>query len=238
MAPDSLRPILARALTTELRLHPRLAEQGCCASPAERERLFAALPALIPFPGKAPPRAVTAVLDWDHCIPIERLVLRLHLLDDERAFERAHAERTALIARRNLYPEFDLPDYEGLPAEETYVAELSPELLLLEMRLESTWRRDIDPRSAHAAVETVRRSHAFAEARAAAQAARPQRLEPQAMSWTPPCESGHPTWTIDVWWLTAFNGQSGRGWSFFVELDPVLGADRVVATREIAVRSG
>jgi hypothetical protein len=42
-------------------------------------------------------------------------------------------------------------------------------------------------------------------------------------------------WTVDVWWLTAFDGRHGRGWSFLVELEA---SGRVLSHREFAVRTG
>ena len=41
-------------------------------------------------------------------------------------------------------------------------------------------------------------------------------------------------WTIDVWWLTAFDGRIGKGWSFLVDAEA---PDPVVAHREFTVRA-
>ena len=56
----------------------------------------------------------------------------------------------------------------------------------------------------------------------------------EAVSWTPPCESGHARWTLDVWYLMAFDGRIGTGRSFLVDLDD----RRVVAVRDFSVRAG
>ena len=55
----------------------------------------------------------------------------------------------------------------------------------------------------------------------------------EAVSWTPPCESQHETWTLDVWYLLAFDGRVGTGRSFLVDID--VGA--VVAARDFSVRT-
>ena len=58
--------------------------------------------------------------------------------------------------------------------------------------------------------------------------------EVEAVALIPPCESRLPRWSIDVWWLTAFDGRMGKGWSFLVGFDEphvVLGA------REMSIRA-
>ena len=56
----------------------------------------------------------------------------------------------------------------------------------------------------------------------------------EATSWTPPCESGHSSWTLDVWYLLAYDGMFGQGRSFLVDLDE----ERVVSVREFSLRPG
>lgn len=224
-------------MVTDLRVHPRLVQQGLGGSPDTREALAAALPAL-PFFGGRRAYRIIAVLDWDHRLPGRRIFLRVHAIYDESAFElfeRAYAERLGEIKRRNLYPEFDVPDFEELPASEVYDAELTPELGFERMRLVSPWRREVDADVASAAVGAVRESDAFARVRAAEES-RPQHLgELEPVAWMPPCESGYEGWTVDVWWLTAFDGRTGRGWSFLVDVDAL---EPVVTHREFSVRAG
>ncbi len=218
-------------------LHPRVAQQGV--GDAQLERLCGeALPRLVPFRGRSL-HSIVAALDWDHRLPSKTLTMRLHLCYDDagrQRFEQALARRRDEIAERDRFPEFDVPDLAGLPADETYDVELGPELHIESMRLTSPWRREIDPDDALQAVEMVRRSTQFADVRKQ-EGARSQSLgDLEAVAWTPPCESQQSRWTLDVWWLTAFDGRIGRGWSFLVDF--AQGDERVAAAREFTIRAG
>ena len=86
----------------------------------------------------------------------------------------------------------------------------------------------------------VRGSTNFQRVREAEPSRPPHLGDLDPVSWMPPCESGHPRWTIDVWWLTAFDGRMGTGWSFLVDLfgPDDEGSGRVVTHREFTVRAG
>src|SRR5262249_27233708 len=98
------------------------------------------------------------------------------------------------------------------------------------------WRREIAPEDAARAVAAVRASARFAEVEQSEVARSPSLGELEAVAWTPPCESQQPHWTLDVWWLTSFDGRIGRGWSFLVEL--TTGEERIAASREFTIRAG
>jgi hypothetical protein len=234
---------LVRAAVVEnLRFHPRVVQQALAQDAAARERLATMLPKLVPFRGRSVAKAV-AILDWDHRLPSRTLTLRLHLLYDNAGaerFEKSHAARAAEIAKKDLFPEFDVPDYSDLAGDESYDADLTLELVVDAMRLTSPWRREVDPDLATAAVRAVRASAAFARAKSSTPTRPPHLGDLEAVAWMPPCESGQPRWTIDVWWLTAFDGRVGKGWSFLVDTEPVEGDapdKKIVATREFTVRT-
>ncbi len=222
----------------ELSIHPRIAQQGIEKDKAQA--LFeATLPRVQPFRDHAV-HSMVGVLDWDHRLPSKQLTLRLHVLYDEAArgrFDQALARRREEIVARDLFPEFDVPDFAGLPADEAYDVELTTTLEMEAMRLTSPWRRDVAEEDALAAIDAVRTSSVFADVKKQ-EVGRPAALgDLEAVAWTPPCESGQKRWTLDVWWLTAFDGRIGRGWSFLV--DPAASGDeRVVASREFTVRAG
>ncbi|MCU1276666.1 MAG: hypothetical protein JWM53_212 [bacterium] len=223
---------------TELSVHPRVGQQGI--APDKAQSLFdAALPRVQPFRGHAV-HSMVGVLDWDHRLPSKQLTLRLHVLYDEGArsrFDQALTRRREEIIARDLYPEFDVPDFAGLPADEAYDIELTATLDIEAMRLTSPWRRDVAEEDATAAIEAVRTSTVFADVKKQESGRSSALGDLEAVAWTPPCESGQERWTLDVWWLTAFDGRIGRGWSFLV--DPAaLGDARVVASREFTVRAG
>jgi hypothetical protein len=57
-------------------------------------------------------------------------------------------------------------------------------------------------------------------------------LEPA--EWSPPCESGHVRWALDVWYLLTFNGMVGEGRAFLVDLVE----RQVVRERDFQFRAG
>jgi hypothetical protein len=200
--------------------------------------LTTALPKLVPFRTQAV-HSTVALLDWDHRLPSRALTLRLHVLYEAAGrdrFQQAFERRREEIAARNRFPEFDVPDFGGLPSDEAYDVELSAQLAIEAMRLVSPWRREVAVEDAEAAVVAVRASSQFADAQRA-NAGRPPGLgDLEAVAWTPPCESSLPRWTLDVWWLTSFDGRLGRGWSFLVDMG--AGRQAVVASREFSIRAG
>jgi hypothetical protein len=204
-----------------------------------RRVLDAAMPRLTPFRDHEV-HSIVAALDWDHRLPSKALTLRLHVCYEEatrRRFEQALSRRRAEIAERDLFPEFDVPDFAGLPADEAYDVELTSELGIEAMRLTSPWRREVAEDDAGRAVVAVRGSQQFAEVRRA-EPTRPANLgDLEAVAWTPPCESGQQRWTLDVWWLTSFDGRIGKGWSFLVDLS-ALDPEQVVSAREFTIRAG
>ena len=225
-----------RALVAEeIRVHPRVAYQGLFADESSAAKLAAALP---PLPGfrKEYAGAIT-IVDWDHKLPSQTLALRVFGYYSEDTLEaglEAYDDRLEVIAERDRYPEFDVPDFDGLPADEAYEVELGADGILGKSRLTSAWRRTIGTRDAAAAVSLVAQSDEYKQL-AAGGPSRPSYLgDLEAVSWTPPCESDHTRWTLDVWYLLAFDGRVGSGRSFLV--DPT--ANVVVAIRDFSVRTG
>ncbi len=222
----------------ELFLHPRVAQQNIDQDAAQRV-LAAALPKVTPFRDRTV-HSVIAALDWDHRLPSKALTLRLHVCYDEatrQRFEQALTRRKAEIAERDVFPEFDVPDFGGLPADEAYDVELSSELGIEAMRLTSPWRREVAEEDSGRAVQAVRVSKQFVDVKKA-EPTRPANLgDLEAVAWTPPCESGQQRWTLDVWWLTSFDGRIGKGWSFLVDL-AARESEQVVSAREFTIRAG
>jgi hypothetical protein len=222
-----------QAFIRTLRLHPRIAYQGLFAQEQARAKILGAVPKLVPF--KKAYAGALAVIDWDHRLPSRTLALRIYAYYDEASFaagEAAFDDRVEEIGLRDRFPEFDVPDFGDLPADEAYEAEIDTSGVLTGCRLTSAWRREIADEQADAAVEIARESDEFKKMSALERSRHLGDLE--AVSWTPPCESGHPRWTLDVWYLLAFDGRIGTGRSLLVDL-----ADRrVVAVRDFSVRAG
>jgi hypothetical protein len=232
MSPE---PVPARQLVEALRLHPRVAYQGHFAEDEIKAKLLANLPALVPFRDSY--HSAVAIVDWDHHLPSRQLVVRIYAYYDETSAEEgetAFDDRLEEIGARDRFPEFDVPDFSELPADEIYEVEVEADGKVLQCRLTSPWRREIPPVDGNAAVNVARDSPEFANVAAAA-TERPRHLgDLEAVSWTPPCESGHTRWTLDVWYLLAFDGRVGSGRSLLVDLED----GRVVAVRDFSVRAG
>jgi len=225
-----LRPFVAE----QIRLHPRVAYQSLLADPEISARIAAALPALPRF--RSDYVGAISVVDWDHRLPSQTLALRIYAYYSEETFEAGHEafdDRLEQIAERDRYPEFDVPDFDALPADEAYEIELTPVGGVGRARLTSAWRRTIAASDAATAVSLVGGSSEFKKL-IEGSPQRPSYLgDLEAVSWTPPCESQHAHWTLDVWYLLAFDGRIGSGRSFLVD----LGANEVVAVRDFSVRT-
>lgn len=223
-------------LRRELRRHPRVVYQRLFESGTERDRLIASLPNFIPFRG-AGYAAVVWVMDWDHRLPSKELVLRFYAYYSAEARavgQRALDERNAQIAREDLYPEFDVPDFAGLPADEAYEAEVSPSGEAKKFRLVSEWRREVDPTLGRRAEDVVRASNPFKELSSQVRARPPGLGDLESAEWAAPSESGHKRWGIDVWYLRNFNGMVGEGTAFLVDLEDEV----VVGQRDFQFRAG
>jgi hypothetical protein len=227
---------LPEELRREMRRHPRVVYQTLFGDPESHDQLASVLPAFIPFrgPGYA---AALWVLDWDHRLPSRELILRLYAFytAEGRALGvRSFEERHAQIAREDLFPEFDVPDFAGLFADEAYEAEISLTGEPKKFRLVSDWRREVDPNMGKRAEEIVRASSAFKELASQVRTRPPGLGDLEAAEWAPPSESGHNRWGIDVWYLRSFNGMVGEGTAFLVDLQ----AEQVVGQRDFQFRAG
>ncbi len=223
----------SQAFVRALRLHPRIAYQGLYGGEPERARILAGLPRLVPF--RRSFHAAIAILDWDHRLPTHTFALRVYAYYDEASFaagEAAYDDRLEEIGTRDRYPEFDVPDFGDLPADEAYEAELDAAGAVQSCRLTSAWRREIAPERAEEAVAIARASEEFMRMSDMERARNLGDLE--AVSWTPPCESDHTRWTLDVWYLLAFDGRIGSGRSFLADLE----TKQIISVRDFSVRTG
>jgi hypothetical protein len=220
----------------ELRRHPRVMHQKLFEDAAAVDRLAAALPAFVPFRNGSYAAALW-VIDWDHRLPSREVVLRLYAFYSDEAKRnglRSWDERLAQIGREDLFPEFDVPDFGGLLADEAYEAELSLTGEPKKFRLVSDWRRDVESRLGRKAEEIARASAAFKELASQVRTRPPGLGDLEAAEWAPPSESGHVRWGLDVWYLRSFNGMVGEGTAFLVDLEE----ERVVNQREFQFRAG
>jgi hypothetical protein len=223
-------------LRAEMRTHPRVAQQKLFTRSDDAARVAAALPPLVPF-GGADYASALWIVDWDHRLPSRQAVLRLYACyspDRRRQLDDAYETRLAEMQKEDLFPEFDVSDFIGLPADEAYEADLDLTGSPARMRLVSDWRRDIQPAPATSAIEIVRASEPFRELRSQAKVRAPGLGDLEPAEWSPPCESGHVRWGVDVWYLLTFNGMVGEGRAFLVDLEEKT----VVRERDFQFRAG
>ncbi|MCA9682539.1 MAG: hypothetical protein KC457_10120, partial [Myxococcales bacterium] len=151
----------------ELRVHVRVQDQGVCADESLRKKLHQTMPALSPY-GSNRYAAIRAVLDWDHQIPSEYMLLRVYTAysrHEARLLDTQIRARDQAIAADNVYPEFDLPDYGELDSSETYIAVLRPgSTEFEEFRFFSDWRKEVRPPVARAALSAVKNLESYQQA--------------------------------------------------------------------------
>lgn len=228
---SDLRTFVAR----DLRLHPRVAYQGLFCGEDVGAELASDLPPMPPF--RSDYHGAICLIDWDHRLPSKQLLLRVYAYYTESAYaagEEAFDDRLEDIGLRDKYPEFDVPDFDHIAADEAYDIEVGLDGTIGRCQLTSAWRRAVDPGDANRAVNLARKSPEFSRL-TAEHRNRPAHLgDLEAVSWTPPCESQHHQWTLDVWYLLSFDGRIGAGRSFVVDID----TGTVVTVRDFSVRTG
>lgn len=223
------------ALSDSLVVHPRVLQQGLLPA-ASRARLLATLPTLVPFAGSY--AGALLAVDWDHRLPSKQLLLRLLTFRSSATLAIGRAAlglRAAEIAAKNRFPEFDLPDFGDLHADECYEADLAMNGEVSRPRLTSGWRRDVDEADGERAVDTVRASEEFALLDRVSRS--PHLGDLETVGWVPPCESGLEGWTLDVWYPLAFENRVGSGRSLLVDLGPHTATPRVVAVRDFTIKA-
>ena len=166
------------------------------------------------------------------------LVLRVYGYYGEDTLEagyEAFDDRLEQIAERDKYPEFDVPDFDGAGrrrgVRDRAVAGRHGRALPADLGVAAHRRRRATPppRWRWSSSATSTRSWSPSSP------SRPTYLgDLEAVSWTPPCETRPPRWTLDVWYLLAFDGRIGSGRSFLVDLE----TKQIVSVRDFSVRTG
>lgn len=223
---DQIIPCLVR--------HPRVVFQNIASDEEAMKKFKGTLPVLIPF-GNAHYHGILPILDWDHRLPSQYAILRIHGYYSEASFYAGKAEldaRSKQIEARDKFPEFDVPDFTSLTGDEIYEGSVKADGTITELRLTSSWRRDIDHKYSRIAIQVARQSEQFKKLLAETKN-RPDYLgDLEAMNWTPPCESEYESWTIDVWYLLELDASVGKGKSLLVDPEKKL----VIGEREFVVR--
>jgi hypothetical protein len=210
-------PAVARALENLL-VHQRIHDQSFAPNPEQLASLAEHLPALTPFHSREY-KFVRAILDWDHQLPSEYMILRIYCAHSEAEAKMLRAQlddRTREIEKDNLFPEFDLPDFGELDAGEVYIAGINPKTWEIEeFRFFADWRREMRNATSRAALAAVRKQESF---RRAYEARKNEALGGAVVvGWAPPALAHSDGWAIEVWLVTGFDGASGRARVFMVD---------------------
>jgi hypothetical protein len=208
------------AVRNHLKVHVRIRDQGHAPDAQAREQLANSIPDLLAFDDKQF-ESVRVLLDWDHQIPSQFILMRVLACYDAKTRERVDAmldERDDEIGEMNLYPEFDVADYGEIEGSETYVAVMRPgSIEFQDFRFLSAWRKNVSPKVADAAVKIVRGNDSYQRA---AGSRRTDGLGgPVVIGWAPPCLAHTERWGIEIWLLTEFDGHTGKARVFMIDLD-------------------
>ena len=210
-----------------LRVHVRLQEQGVLPTEEFRTKLLAAMPELVPY-GSNQYAAVRAIVDWDHQIPTDYMLLRIYTAysrHEARLLDTQIRARDQMIAADNVYPEFDLPDYDNLDSSETYIAALRPGSTdFEEFRFFSDWRKEVRPPVARAALSSVKQLDSYLEAYRARQ--NDALGSAVVVGWVPPCLAHSTAWAVEIWLVVEFDGHVGKAKVFMVD------SESLAVTRE------
>lgn len=212
---------------TDLRVHVRVLEQQVATTDEFRMKLHKSMPSLTPY-GSNQYAAVRAVLDWDHQLPSDYMLLRIYTAysrHEARLLDTQIRARDQAIATDNVYPEFDLPDYGDLDASETYIAVLRPDSHEFEeFRFFSDWRKEVRPPVARAALSAVKQLDSYQEAYRARQ--NDALGSAVVVGWVPPCLAQSKAWAVEIWLVVEFDGQVGKAKVFMVD------SESLAVTRE------
>lgn len=219
---DLLATQFATALSTA-RLHPRIAQQSLWPEAKTLDVLEELSPALVAFPGRDY-AGVRVIVDWDHKLPSKGLSIRTYASYTQEGLDKLDEEFAQLgekISRENLYPEFDLPDYNSITADEVYVqsVDIDPETGAMEakeVRFYSDWRRRVEPAVAKRVQNALEQTDSFQRAASNRQEGN-QFSSAILVGWTPPCAARSEHWALELWLVTHFQGRFGKARVFMVD---------------------
>ncbi len=202
-------------------IHPRLAYQNL--PTFDQDAVLHAFPIFLPFPDKDY-HQLSVVIDWDHKLPSRKLFARVLAFHTPESFSMAQREiqaRRQEIAPRNEWPEFDVHDFEDIPADESYLLHLNLEGEVRKVEFLSSWKNLFQDLDRERILQILERDPQYQEVLSTRkQSCGPARI----VMWVPPCVSNQTTWTVDVRVLTFCDGPSF--WGRFFLVDPLEGVVR------------
>lgn len=211
-------PEVAKALEN-ITIHTRVTDQGLAPEGEELEEMVGRVPVLAPF-GSNPYAGVVAVLDWDHSLPSEYMILRIYAAYSGHEFRKLETQlrgRRQQIAADNLYPEFDVPDMGELECSESYAAlmRIGGEGTFEDFRFSAPWRKEVRAPQARQAISAVKKLDSYKKA--FRQRDNDALGSAVVVGWSPPCLAHSDAWAVEVWLLIEFDGAAGRSMVFMVD---------------------
>lgn len=222
--PDVLATLYSQALPDAL-LHPRISQQSLWPEERTNTLLAELSPTLVAFPGRQY-EGVRIVVDWDHRLPSQTVSIRTYACYTQERLMQLDEEIAQLrekIKKDNLYPEFDLPDFNSISADEVYVQsiQIAPETGALEpedVRFYSDWRRKVDPEVSQRVQKALEETESFQRASSNRQEDS-QFAQAILVGWTPPCAARSENWALELWLVTHFQGRFGKARVFMVDTE-------------------
>jgi len=173
---------------------------------------------LCPYPGKSYCH-LQALIDWDHRIPSLNLIVRILACYDEISkltLAKAIKDIELNIQSGNLFPEFDVPNYAPLVADEIYSSVLDANgENELELQFTSDWRHQVDHKLGRKVVHAITQLDIYANAMAKRK--REDLGDPIIVGWMAPAIAHSLHWAVEVWLVTDFIGYRGKALVFFVD---------------------
>jgi hypothetical protein len=221
---DQLANLADKALE-RTQVHTRVAQQGLWPNPeAQLSWLRAACPYLPGFPDREY-HDVLALLDWDHRLPSQTLTLRLfasYSAESRERVQKSLASHQQRIAEDDLFPEFDVPDFNAVVADEVYVltydvkdGSATTTLASDKIRFYSDWRREVSRPLVKSVLRSLESNELYNQAKTFHEGL--HLGDAIVVGWTPPCVAKTKNWAIEVWLVTAFEGRFGKARVFMVD---------------------
>ncbi|MBU1220490.1 hypothetical protein KKF34_09275 [Myxococcota bacterium] len=194
--------------------HPRVRLQAIPG--ITKTELLAKMPDFVPFPDKQY-LSMMFIIDWDHRLPSKRIIGRLLAFYEDATEQVAQKEfqtRLNEIKAKDLYPEFNVNDFEDMIGDENYLVQLNLSGDVRKVEFISPWRRNITEQMKRQCIAIVSKSKEFQDLNAVYR----YKCGPlRVLSWVPPCQSRQEIWTIDVRYLTYCETNSIWGKVFLVD---------------------
>jgi hypothetical protein len=205
-----------KKLEKKIFYHPRLKIQHI--PKVSVNKILENFPDLISFPQKKY-NSFMLIFDWDHLLPSEKIFARLHAfytLKSEKQAKLDFKKRWNRIKEKDLFPEFDIFDFEDIFSDEYYNLTLDISGEFESISFISPWKYSFKEKEQKKTISIIKKNVKYNNM---------LEFYPESefgplrvISWLPPCISGLNSWTVDVRYVTHSEDSSIWGKYFLVDL--------------------